>query len=471
MPMTFNSLQYAAFLPTVLVLYWSLPRRFRMPLLLVASYVFYGAWDYRFLTLIWISTAADYWIGLTLGRSTGEGRRRALLVASLSVNLGILASFKYFGFFVDSAAALLDKVGLQPNLPVIEVLLPVGISFYTFQTLSYTFDIYRRRMEPCRDPVAFATFVAYFPQLVAGPIERARRLLPALQADRSPPNLEQIQSALTLIIFGLFKKVVLADQMAPFVEEIFAAPSEAAGIEIVAALFAFSIQVYGDFSGYTDIARGTSRLLSIDLMVNFQQPHLSRSITEFWRRWHISLSSWLRDYLYIPLGGSRGSRLATSRNLVLTMTLAGLWHGAGWTYVLWGASQGLLLVGHRLVGGKDRTEEELSIRDSWRVAGTFALISLGWLLFRAPSLSHTVEMAQGLASWSGEPRSVFPIAQVGVWLAAMFGLDLVHRKLGDRAHRFVVYRPVLAGACVGVGLTLVLLYSGAAAVPFIYFQF
>jgi alginate O-acetyltransferase complex protein AlgI len=470
--MTFNSLQYAAFLPLVVLLHWLLPKRFRLPLLLIASYGFYAAWDYRFLALIWLSTASDYTIGLFLGRTEEENRRRALLFASLAVNLGILGIFKYLGFFVDSAAALLEQLGLQANVNVLEIALPVGISFYTFQTLSYTFDLYRRRMEPCRNPILFATYVAYFPQLVAGPIERARRLLPRLQAERRAPSLEQIQSAIGLIVFGLVKKVVLADQMAPIVDRTFASSSTASGLEIATALVAFSIQVYGDFSGYSDIARGSSRLLSVELMVNFRQPHLSRSITEFWRRWHISLSSWLRDYLYIPLGGNRGTRFATYRNLLITMALMGLWHGAGWTYVLFGIFHGVLLAFHRVFGGIDRTDDDhVSPGDMWKITGTFALVSLSWALFRAASLSDTVTLAEGLFTWRG-PVAITPEAeQVIVWLFAMLAVDFIHRSMVGTSVNVFARRPVLGGALAGAGLTLVTLFSGSATVPFIYFQF
>ena len=468
--MTFNSLQYALFLPAVLALHWMVPRRARLPLILVASYVFYGSWDHRFLALLLVSTVGDYWIASALGRTEDERCRRLLLTASLAINLGILGFFKYFNFFVDSAGALLSKVGLEPNERLLEVILPVGISFYTFQTLSYTFDVYRRRIEPCRDPILFACFVAYFPGLVAGPIERARRLLPRLAADRSPPDIAQVQSALGLILFGLFKKVVLADQMAPLVESTFSSPAEATGLEVAGALVAFSIQVYGDFSGYSDIARGSSRLLSVELMVNFRQPFLSRSITEFWQRWHISLSSWLRDYLYVPLGGNRGSRLATYRNLVITMTLGGLWHGAGWTYVAWGAVQGLKLSLHRALGGSVQEGDRIQMRQIPAVVATFALISLSWLLFRADSLATTATLTQNLVAWRGPNLVTAEILQVGLWLVAMFAMDVAHRLLSSERVE-PVRRPVLSGALAGAGTTLIILYSGSASVPFIYFQF
>jgi len=471
--MTFNSLQYALFLPAVVALHWLLPKRARLPLIVVASYVFYGSWDHRFLLLLLISTVSDYLIALMLGRTEYEFKRKLLLVASLVINLGILGFFKYFNFFVDSAGVLLSNIGLEPNRPLLEIILPVGISFYTFQTLSYTIDVYRRRIEPCRNPVLFGAFVAYFPGLVAGPIERAQRLLPRLEASRDRPDAQQIYSALVLIVSGLFKKIVLADQMAPLVDATFSSPDKATGLGVAMALVAFSIQVYGDFSGYSDIARGSSRLLSIELMVNFRQPFLSRSITEFWRRWHISLSTWLRDYLYVPLGGSRGSGLATYRNLIVTMTLGGLWHGAGWTYVLWGALQGTMLSAHRAMGSgaTEKDRDHVRFREVPYVVATFTLICLSWLLFRADNLDTTVALAQDLFLWRG-PMVISPeVLQVGLWLLVMLGMDLAERSASYERERDAIRRPILSGALAGTGLTLIILYSGSASVPFIYFQF
>jgi alginate O-acetyltransferase complex protein AlgI len=352
--MTFNSVTFVVFFAVVLGIYWKAPPRWRNPILLVSSYVFYGWWDWRFLGLLMISTGVDFTIGRRLHASTNDRRRLQLLVTSLVVNLGILGAFKYFGFFVDGAVDLLTSLGIEASPTTLEILLPVGISFYTFQTISYTFDIYRRRIEPTNDLIAFGTYVSYFPQLVAGPIERAQHLMPQILNSARPfPDDSGRREAARLILVGLIKKVVLADGVARLANDAFDQADSASAVVLIVGVVAFGIQIYGDFSGYTDIARGVSKLLGIELIVNFTQPYLSRNITEFWRRWHISLSDWLRDYLYIPLGGNRSGTLATYRNLMITMLLGGLWHGASWNFVIWGGLHGAYLVIHKLVrGGK-----------------------------------------------------------------------------------------------------------------------
>jgi D-alanyl-lipoteichoic acid acyltransferase DltB (MBOAT superfamily) len=300
---TFNSLQYALFLPVVLTVYWALPRRPRQGWLLAASYLFYAAFDWRFAFLLLFTTIVDYSVGKGLDnrRDDADQRsRRRLLMVSIGVNLSVLGFFKYFNFFVEQGVALTTKIGFEPATPALRVLLPFGISFYTFQSIGYTVDVYRREIRACRDPLDFATFVAYFPQLVAGPISRAKNLLPQIEAHRDRPSGQQVLSGLLLILTGLFKKVVLADPLAPVVGNAFGGkPNPGPGMVAIGVL-AFAVQIYADFSGYSDMARGTSRLLNIELVHNFDQPYLSRNITEFWRRWHISLSTWLRDYVYIP---------------------------------------------------------------------------------------------------------------------------------------------------------------------------
>jgi D-alanyl-lipoteichoic acid acyltransferase DltB (MBOAT superfamily) len=484
---TFNSIQYALFLPTVVVAYWALPKRARLPLLLAASYVFYGSWDYRFLSLIVISTASDFVIGRTLGRTEEEGRRRLLMAASLIVNLSILGFFKYFHFFVDSAAGLLTRAGLSANATFLEIVLPVGISFYTFQTISYTFDVYRRRMDPCQSPVLFAVYVAYFPQLVAGPIERARRLLPQLSADRRPPAVTELAGALGLIFLGLLKKVVIADRVGVYVDQVYANHQDAGSMALSLGVLAFAIQVYGDFSGYTDIARGSSRLFSVHLMENFTQPHLSRNITEFWQRWHISLSSWLREYLYVPLGGNQKGRLLTYRNLIATMLLGGLWHGAAWTYVVWGGCHGVYLAIHRAFQGETRTGPQLprarhgdvgterpdlprGPRELLAVAATFTLVALTLVIFRAESLAQAFSIFGGLLSGTGPGPAPGYVVEVLLLAALAFGLDVVAR-LRISWSDVAVARPQLAGAAAGLCLLLVVIASGAPSIPFIYFQF
>ncbi|HSO50062.1 MAG TPA: MBOAT family protein, partial [Acidimicrobiia bacterium] len=383
--MFFNSLAFAVFLPTVVGLYWIVPARHRTVLLLLASYVFYGWWDVRFLSLIVISTLVDFMVGRRLGITEDPRHRKRWLLVSVIANLGMLGFFKYWGFFVDSAATLLSSFGLEPNLPLLQVVLPVGISFYTFQTLSYTIDVYRRHLEPEASLTRFALFVAFFPQLVAGPIERARHLLPQLRNLPSTPRQIDWSGSSKLIVRGLFRKVVIADGLAPLVNEVFATPGRYGSITVALGVIAFSLQIYGDFAGYTDIARGTARLFGVDLMENFKAPYLSRGFSEFWRRWHISLSTWLRDYLYLPLGGSRGGRLATSRNVMLTMLLGGLWHGAAWGFVVWGGLHGVYLVVERWVL-RDRTKDGDKSR-GLPVILVFAIVTLTWIPFRAGTLS------------------------------------------------------------------------------------
>ena len=337
--MVFNSLQYLVFFPLVFAVYWQLKRRGQNVLLLLASWFFYAMWDWRFLGLMLLTTGVDFGVGRYLAMTEDDKKRKLAFGLSLGLNLTVLGFFKYFNFFVGSAADLLQTFGLDASEPTLRVLLPVGISFYTFHGISYTFDVFRRDIEPADDLLDFAVFVAFFPQLVAGPIGRAHLQLPQFEHERPPLRWEQARSGLCLILLGLFKKVAIADALAPFVDRTFTEPGRASWISLLGGAYAFALQIYGDFAGYSDVARGSSRLLGIELPLNFEQPYLSRNITVFWRTWHISLSNWLRDYLYIPLGGNRGSRAKTYRNLMLTMVLGGLWHGAAWTFVAWGTLQ------------------------------------------------------------------------------------------------------------------------------------
>ena len=471
--MTFNSLQYALFLPAVFLLYWSLGQRKQNVLLLGASYLFYATWDWRFLGLLVFSSVVDYTIGRLLGRTASEGHRRALLVTSLVVNLGVLGFFKYFGFFVDAATDLLGTVGLAPATPVVEVLLPVGISFYTFQSLSYTIDVYRRRLEPARSLLDFCTFVAFFPQLVAGPIERASHLLPEIQRPRQRPSWFQMRSGCVLILLGLFKKVAIADALAPVVNDAFGQGQVGAGhwLTLLVGVYAFALQIYGDFSGYSDIARGSARLFGIELMRNFEQPYLSRSVTEFWRRWHISLSSWLRDYLYVPLGGNRRGPRRTSINLALTMLLGGLWHGAACSFVVWGGLHGLYLMADRWAG-RDRPEVDRPLRasDVPSMLWTFHLVCLAWLFFRADTLGGAIAYLRRIVALGQGPVTTGSIALVVLASLAVLALDLVQRSSGH--HDAVLRWPELRrGLAYGVAVAAIVLFSGGSPVPFIYFQF
>jgi len=466
----FNSFTFAVFLPVVLILYWTLPRRFQNPLLLVASYVFYGAWDWRFLGLLWLSTLVDYLVGRALGTTTDTGRRRRLLGLSLFVNLGILASFKYFNFFVESATSLLEQFGMSADGPTLRIILPVGISFYTFQTLAYTIDVYRRKTEIEYNPLTFALYVAFFPQLVAGPIERAQRLIPQLAEPRSRIGFHQVRSGLFLIALGLFKKVAIADALAPYVDEAFTRATTSGWITLLVGVYAFGLQIYGDFSGYTDVARGASRLLGVELMINFNQPYLSRNITNFWRTWHISLSTWLRDYLYIPLGGNRKGNVY--RNVMITMVLGGLWHGAAWTFVVWGGLHGLYLAVHRRMRHKSPAGavDPFRWRDVVPTLVTFNLVSLGWVFFRAETFSQAFEVLRGIATFRAGPVNWNALGL----LVAMGGLgliiDLVQRNQAD--HTIVLTWPAAARGVAYAVLALgLIIFAGGDAIPFIYFQF
>jgi len=468
----FNSLEYAVFLPLVLAVYWQLPFRWQNRFMLVASYVFYGAWDVRFLTLLMISTGVDYVVGRRLGTETDERRRKRLLAVSLIVNLGILGFFKYFGFFVDSLAALLHSIGFDVDPVVLSIVLPVGISFYTFQSISYSFDVYRKRIEPTQSLVNFALYVAWFPQLVAGPIERARKLLPQIEMPRSRPTSDIVRSALFLILLGLFKKVAIADVVAPFVNETFATAATAGTIQLVLGAYAFGLQIYGDFSGYSDIARGSSRLFGIELMRNFEQPYLSRNITAFWRTWHISLSNWLHDYLYVPLGGNRGTSFETYRNLIVTMLLGGLWHGAAWTFVIWGGLHGIYLALHRRFGGYAPRgyQGRLTAKDVGPMLITLAAVTFAWIFFRANTLGDAIDYVRGLVSLRPGVPSLDQLAILAAAGLVVFLIDVAQRN--SQKHSFVMdWPPVARGLAYGFLILGVLVFSGGDTVPFIYFQF
>ena len=471
--MLFNTITYAIFLPVVLALYWALRHKQQNVVLLIASYVFYGAWDYRFLALIWISTLIDYSVGLGLARTEDETKRKRMFLISVAANLGILGFFKYYGFFVDSFTSFMGNFGLAPNVPLFEVLLPVGISFYTFQTMSYAFDIYRRRMEPTKSLLNFATFVAFFPQLVAGPIERAVNLLPQIERERTRPPFEQLRSGLFLILLGLFKKVAIADAVAPIANDAFGNAGEVSSATLVLGVLAFALQIYGDFSGYSDIARGSSRLFGIELMRNFEQPYLSRSITEFWRTWHISLSSWLHDYLYVPLGGNKSGKWVTYRNLMLTMLLGGLWHGAAWTFVVWGGMHGLFLGIHRALGGYvPRGRPPVPrFRDIPAVLLTFASVSLLWVFFRADSLTDAWNYLSGLALWRAGAADIDSVLLIAFSIFFVLAIDISQRVTADHAVIARRWHPVPRGMAYAVMFLAIVMWSGGAAQQFIYFQF
>ncbi|GBE30100.1 peptidoglycan O-acetyltransferase [bacterium BMS3Bbin04] len=477
--MLFNSLTFLIFLPTVFLLYWGLgSKRVRAQnvFLLVASYVFYGWWDWRFLSLIFLSSLVDYVVGWRLGKAEKISQRKLLLWISLIVNLGILLTFKYFDFFIGSFAGMLNLFGLQANLPSLRLILPVGVSFYTFQTLSYTIDIYRRKIEPTRDPVAFFAFVSFFPQLVAGPIERAKNLLPQFQIQRSLDR-DDLSEGFRQILWGFLKKVVVADTAAGFVNDIFAQSSTLDGLTLAIGIFLFSIQIYCDFSGYSDIAIGTARLFGFRLMRNFAYPYFSRDIAEFWRRWHISLSTWFRDYVYIPLGGSYVERGRRIFNIMVTFSVSGLWHGANWTFLAWGFLNGLYYIPLMLADRQKQFTEIPaqgrllpSISEGARMLGTFAITMFAWVFFRADSMGHAFQILQRLVThpWLGLDYSGYlkPI------LLAV-GLLLVEWWQRDKEYALQVgsWRLPLRWAAYYMVLFIILFYGNFGETEFIYFQF
>jgi alginate O-acetyltransferase complex protein AlgI len=477
--MLFNSIEFLLFLPTVFLLYWFVAAR-SLPaqnlLVLVASYVFYGWWDWRFLGLIALSTVVDYLAGLGMHRARNQSLRRLLLVASLATNLGLLGFFKYWNFFVDSWIAAWASVGISIEPTTAQIILPVGISFYTFQTLSYTIDIYRRRIEPTSNVIAFAAFVAFFPQLVAGPIERASNLLPQFLARRSF-SYTRAAEGMRQIVWGLFKKVVIADQLAIHVDLIFSTWQTQPGAVLLLGTVFFAFQIYCDFSGYSDIAVGTARLFGFDLMANFRYPYFARDIAEFWRRWHISLSTWFRDYVYIPLGGSRGSKARTLRNILIVFTVSGFWHGANWTFVAWGALNAfyflpfILLEQHRNYMDDAASGRILpSLREFSAILITFLAVCAAWVFFRAENLQDAFGYLAGML-----PTAGYLAADLWVFLPALLLiLALVSFEWAYRSKPFPLSYPAWP-AWVRWSVYFGLLYSAVLAskkaTEFIYFQF
>lgn len=386
--MLFNSSTYFIFIILVFTLYWWLLRknfRWQNIMLFAASYCFYGWWDVRFLILIFISSSVDFFLGRAIFKQPDKKKKLHILWVCIFINLGMLGFFKYFNFFVESFSILTAQFGFQSNLKTLQIILPVGISFYTFQSLSYSIDIYRDKIKPTNDFVSFMTFVSFFPQLVAGPIERASDLLPQFLKARTFRR-NHLVSGFRFILYGLFKKMVIADRLAYFVNHIYDSPEKYDGTVLLAATFMFGFQIYCDFSGYSDIAIGSARLLGFDLMQNFKTPYLARSFRDFWRRWHISLSTWFRDYVYLPLGGNRVSENRWIFNILLTFTISGLWHGASITFVIWGFLHGLFLISEHFLSKLFKLPEGFS-GIGWMV--TFVLANLTWVFFRADSLEQS----------------------------------------------------------------------------------
>ena len=481
--MVFNSLQFVWFFAVVYTIYRLLPlvssveraHRAQNWLLFAASYYFYASWNYRFLALLAASTIVDYTCGRVLGVLTDSRRRKLVLTLSIGFNLTMLGFFKYYNFFADNVAALFAAAGWHADFVTLRVLLPIGISFYTFVTMSYAIDVYRREIEPTKNFVDFAVFVAYFPHLVAGPILRATALLPQIARPRriSP---EQIREGLWLIAWGFFQKIFVADNLAPVAANVFSPGAHVTGINVLLGTYAFAFQIYGDFAGYSNIARGTSKLMGIELIENFRFPYLVLTPQAFWRHWHISLSTWLRDYLYIPLGGNRGTPSQTRRNLMITMLLGGLWHGAAWTFVLWGLYHGVLLILYRpfekAFAALERQGSAAAGRRFVAWVVMFHLTCYGWLIFRAPSFSQLGAMTRSLFT-AFAPRSIDTEELLIPLLLYTTPLLVVH-LLEARADDVLIVPRLRMGVRYSIyvaTLYLLFLFGNFGGSDFIYFQF
>ncbi|WP_338769693.1 MBOAT family O-acyltransferase [Bernardetia sp. ABR2-2B] len=487
--MLFNSIDFAIFLPIVFILYWFVTYKnlkLQNFLIVTASYLFYGWWDWRFLLLIVFSTIIDYTVGQKLRNEENKGKRKILLWISILVNFGLLGFFKYYNFFLDNFITAFSFLGTDITTNSLNIILPVGISFYTFQTLSYTIDIYKRELEPTDDFIAFSAFVSFFPQLVAGPIERATHLLPQFYRKRTFDYLKAVDG-MRQILWGLFKKVVIADNCAEYANLIFNNSTEYSGSTLVLGALFFTFQIYGDFSGYSDIAIGTSRLFGFDLMQNFNFPYFSRDVAEFWRRWHISLSTWFRDYLYIPLGGSRGNNWTKIRNVFIIFIVSGFWHGANWTFIIWGILNAVYFL-PLLLTNINRNNLEVvakgkllpSLKELFFMLSTFALTVFAWIFFRAENIGHAFSFIQdmliGLMTKSGYVQTINLVHwQIGykvLFLVLIFILMEWAGREGQyaisdigmkwkRPFRYALYYLIIAA----------IYWFGGNEQQFIYFQF
>ena len=480
--MLFNSLEFLIFLPIVFLLYWFVfhKRQWQNLLVVVASYVFYGWWDWRFLILIVITSLSSYASGLLIERYAGcRQKQRWVNVANIVLNLGILGTFKYYNFFVENLAHLVGTLGYQLDCVTLQIILPVGISFYTFQALSYSIDVYQKRLPATHNAVEFFAYISFFPQLVAGPIERATHLLPQFQRQRHFDYALAVDGCRQML-WGFFKKLVIADHCAVVVSEYWDSYAQLPGTALILLAILFTIQIYCDFSGYSDIAIGCARLFGINLTRNFDNPYFSRSMPEFWRRWHISLISWFRDYIYIPLGGNRGKKWETIRNVYIIWTISGLWHGANWTFICWGLYHGTLLAICNLLDIHGKEQNNLSTKrlfPGFKAMGqmilTFALATIGWTIFRAESMPQAVDFFTALLT----NRFYDPSMTRGVTIAASgFALLFIEWLQRDKQHtlQFTGSKPfsypIVRWSIYYLLLLLIDKYSGDGQ-TFIYFQF
>ena len=469
--MLFNNPQFFVFVGICIVLLSFGPRTYKKCILLLSSYVFYGLWDWRFLSLIWISTIVDYTIGRELFVTPDVNKKKKLLFISVFTNLSLLGLFKYFNFFIDS---LIDLLGIGGYTRTLNIILPVGISFYTFQTMSYTIDIYRRQFKPTNSLLDFSNFVAFFPQLVAGPIERAKNLLPQIEKFNGI-SIKHIRSAIVLIFLGYTKKVLISDNIAPVVDNYFENFIQLDSIYAVSGLILFSFQIYFDFSGYSDIARGLAKLFGIDLMINFNQPYFSVSLSDFWQRWHISLSTWLRDYLYIPLGGNRNGNFRRNISLMTTMLLGGLWHGASWNFVLWGGLHGFYLMMYKLFPQKKHLAKKnlfTYLNRLIKIILVYILVSIAWLPFRTQDYTTTWAFINHIIFWSGSV-DVGELIFIVFILFVFVIIDLPAYITKDHLYLLRLPKWLLSAILLigTIGITITMFTYQETVRPFIYFQF
>ena len=482
--MLFNSLEFLLFLPIVFLLYWFVfgkKLKAQNILIAISSYVFYGWWDWRFLSLILFSTLVDYTIGRLLLKENDQFKRKVFLWISILVNLGFLGFFKYYNFFLDNFIQAFTFLGYEIKGNSLNIILPVGISFYTFQTMSYTIDVYKNKLTPTKDFISFSAFVSFFPQLVAGPIERATNLLPQFYKKREF-NYPLAVEGMRQILWGLFKKIVIADNCAEYANIIFNGSEDLSGSTLILGALFFTFQIYGDFSGYSDIAIGTARLFGFNLMKNFAFPYFSRDIAEFWRRWHISLSTWFRDYLYIPLGGSRGGLWMKIRNTFLIFIVSGFWHGANWTFIIWGALNALYFL-PLLLRGNNRSNLNVvaengflpSFKEILQVLSTFSLTVLAWIFFRADSVTHAIGIISEIFSSSVFSIPDFTNRHIAFYFMPLIFIFIFFEWIGRREEfaiskielkwnkpiRHIVYYTIL----------LAIVVYGGKEQQFIYFQF
>lgn len=482
--MLFNSLSFAVFLPIVFLLYWFVTKknlRLQNLLLLASSYYFYSCWDWRFLFLLIFSTLLDYYTGIKIYEASNQGRKKFWLWLSISVNLGFLGIFKYYNFFAESFAEGLADIGMQVNPWTLQVILPVGISFYTFHGLSYVIDIYKDRIKPEKNFIDYSLFVSFFPLLVAGPIERATHLLPQIKKKRNFDYARAIDG-LRQILWGLFKKVVIADNCAEYANLMFNNSADQSGSNLVVGALFFTFQIYGDFSGYSDIALGTARLFGIELLKNFSFPYFSRDIAEFWRRWHISLSTWFRDYLYIPLGGSHGGTWMKVRNTFIIFIVSGFWHGANWTFLMWGFLNALFIMPSILFKTNRKNLDVVaegklipSLRELFNMMLTFGLTVFAWIFFRADSIHHAFSYISGIftsslfevPSFTGRKEAFITTVLIIFFLI----IEWLGRENNYALEKLVIKWPRIWRWAFYYGIGLLIFLLAGKEQQFIYFQF